>query len=109
NSSLRLSIYAKRFIIKTMQMVGATKSFIRKPFIWTNIKFGMVGALVAIIVIISLATYVNNKLPDLQLLSGYQSLAIVCIIVFLLGILIAKISTFFATHHFMNLKTIVLY
>ncbi|PJR04630.1 cell division protein FtsX [Avrilella dinanensis] len=109
NSSLRLSIYAKRFIIKTMQMVGATKSFIRKPFIWTNIKLGMVGALVAIIAIISLATYVNNKLPDLQLLSGYQSLAIVCISVFLLGILIAYISTYFATQRFLNLKSDELY
>lgn len=109
NSSLRLSIYAKRFIIKTMQMVGATKPFIRKPFIWTNIKLGMVGAVVAIIAIIILATYVNNKLPDMQLLDGYQSLAMVCLAVFLLGILIAYISTFFATQRFLNLKSDELY
>ena len=38
NSSIRLSVYAKRFTIKTMQMVGATKHFIRKPFIWKSIK-----------------------------------------------------------------------
>lgn len=109
NSSLRLSIYAKRFIIKTMQMVGATKSFIRKPFIWTNIKLGMIGALIAIVAIISLATYVNDKLPDMQLLAGYQSLAIVCLSVFLTGILIAYISTYFATQRFLNLKSDELY
>ena len=44
NSSLRLSIYSHRFIIKTMQMVGATKSFIRKPFIWRGIKLGLIGS-----------------------------------------------------------------
>ena len=109
NSSLRLSIYAKRFIIKTMQMVGATKSFIRKPFIWTNIKLGMIGALIAIIAIVSLATYINDKMPDMQLLDGYQSLAIVCLSVFLLGILIAYISTYFATQRFLNLKSDELY
>src|SRR5690606_344267 len=49
NSSLRLSIYANRFIIKTMQMVGATKSFIRRPFIWRNIKLGILGSVLAII------------------------------------------------------------
>jgi cell division transport system permease protein len=47
NSSMRLSIYAKRFIIKTMQLVGATKSFIRRPFIWQSIKLGLIGAVLA--------------------------------------------------------------
>ncbi len=49
NSSIRLSVYAKRFTIKTMQMVGATKKFIRKPFIWNSVKLGIIGALLAII------------------------------------------------------------
>src|SRR5690606_20862554 len=49
NSSIRLSIYSKRFIIKTMQMVGAIKKFIRRPFVMTNIKLGMLGSLIAVI------------------------------------------------------------
>ena len=44
NSSIRLSVYSKRFTIKTMQMVGATKGFIRVPFIWRSIKLGAIGA-----------------------------------------------------------------
>jgi cell division transport system permease protein len=48
NSSIRLSVYSKRFIIKTMQMVGATKGFIRKPFIWKSIRLGILGSLIAI-------------------------------------------------------------
>ena len=47
NSSIRLSVYSKRFTIKTMQMVGATKGFIRIPFIWQSIKLGIIGALVS--------------------------------------------------------------
>jgi cell division transport system permease protein len=52
NSSLRLSIYSHRFIIKTMQMVGATKAFIRKPFVMRSVKLGMLGAGLAIIALI---------------------------------------------------------
>ena len=69
----------------------------------------MIGALIAIIAIVSLATYINDKMPDMQLLAGYQSFAIVCISVFLLGILIAYISTYFATQRFLNLKSDELY
>ena len=59
NSSIRLSIYSKRFIIKTMQMVGATKIFIRRPFIWTNIKLGMLGALLALLALGAVLIYLD--------------------------------------------------
>jgi len=109
NSSLRLSIYAKRFIIKTMQMVGATKSFIRKPFIWTSVKLGMIGSLLAIIGVIAIAFYADSKFPTLQILDDMQSLYIVCAGIFILGIIITYISTFFATQRFLNLKSDDLY
>ena len=48
NSAIRLSVYSKRFTIKTMQMVGATKGFIRRPFIWLSMKLGMIGAVIAL-------------------------------------------------------------
>ena len=67
NSSIRLSIYSKRFIIKTMQMVGATKKFIRKPFINTNIKLGLFGALIALIALAAVLYYVNTSFPELNL------------------------------------------
>lgn len=109
NSSLRLSIYSKRFIIKTMQMVGATKSFIRKPFIWNSVKLGMIGSILAIIGILALTAYADNKLPTLGLMSDVQSIALVCAAVFLLGIVITYISTYFATQRFLNLKSDDLY
>ncbi len=109
NSSMRLSIYSHRFTIKTMQMVGATKSFIRKPFIWRSIKLGLIGSGLAIIGIITLAIYVDGLFPSLGIAKDYVSLGIVITGVLGIGILITWISTFFATQRFLNLKTDDLY
>ena len=109
NSSLRVSIYSKRFIIKTMQMVGATKSFIRKPFIWNRVKLGMIGSALAIIGILALTSYADSKLPTLGLMSDGKSIFLVCGAVFIIGIVITYISTYFATQRFLNLKSDDLY
>lgn len=109
NSSIRLSVYSKRFTIKTMQMVGATKGFIRVPFIWKSIKLGFIGALVAIAGLIAIVFYVNKTIPELQLLTNYELLGILFVFIICLGILITWISTFFATQRFLNLRTDELY
>jgi cell division transport system permease protein len=109
NSALRLSIYSNRFIIKTMQMVGATKSFIRKPFIWRSIKLGIIGAVVAVIALLALLYYVNMKFPDLGILDQPLLVGGVLVGILLLGILITWISTFIATQRFLNLRTDDLY
>lgn len=109
NSSIRLSIYSKRFIIKTMQMVGATKRFIRRPFIWTNIKLGMLGSLIALLALGTVLYYVDMNFPELNLLQDFVILSILFISVFVLGVLISLISTYFATQRFLNLRTDDLY
>ncbi|MCT8339565.1 cell division protein FtsX [Luteirhabdus pelagi] len=109
NSSIRLSVYAKRFTIKTMQMVGATKRFIRKPFIWKSMKLGMIGAVVALIGMGLVLYYLNKSFPELQLLEDQLLLIGLFVGVFLIGILISWLSTFFATQRFLNLRTDELY
>jgi cell division transport system permease protein len=109
NSSIRLSIYSKRFIIKTMQMVGATKSFIRRPFIWTNIKLGMLGALLALLALAGLLAYLDQNFPQLGLLEDVVQLVLVFGGVFVAGVLISLASTYFATQRFLNLRTDDLY
>jgi len=109
NSSIRLSIYSKRFIIKTMQMVGATKSFIRRPFIWTNIKLGMLGALLALLALAGLLAYLDQNFPQLGLLEDLPQLILVFGGVFVAGALISLVSTYFATQRFLNLRTDDLY
>lgn len=109
NSSLRLSIYSHRFIIKTMQMVGATKAFIRKPFVIRSVKLGMMGAGLAIVALIGVLVYLQTNFPDLGILDDKLLVAIVLLLVFGLGVLITWISTYFATQRFLNLRTDDLY
>lgn len=109
NSSLRLSIYANRFIIKTMQMVGATKSFIRKPFIWRSVKLGMIGAGVAVIALLGVLSYVNSIFPNIGIFDDTSSIVFILMGVFGAGILITWLSTHFATQRFLNLRTDDLY
>jgi len=109
NSSIRLSVYSKRFTIKTMQMVGATKGFIRRPFIWNSVKLGMIGAIVALIGMAAVIYYLNNSFAELNLLADKKIILALFGGVFLTGIIITWLSTFFATTRFLNLKTDELY
>jgi cell division transport system permease protein len=109
NSSIRLAVYSKRFIIKTMQMVGATKTFIRRPFVWKSVQLGIIGAIVALIGMAIVLYYLNKTFPEIELLQNPILLAALFIGIFLLGVLITWISTFIATQRFLNLKTDQLY
>lgn len=109
NSSIRLSIYSKRFIIKTMQMVGATKRFIRKPFIATNIKLGLMGAVIAMLALGIVLYYANKTFPELNLFQDMPLLSLLFLGILGLGILISYLSTYFATQRFLNLRTDDLY
>jgi len=109
NSSLRLSIHSNRFIIKTMQMVGATKSFIRKPFVMRSIKLGMIGASLAIIALIGVLIYIQTNFPSLGILDDKLLVGLVLLLVFGAGVLITWVSTYFATQRFLNLRTDDLY
>ena len=109
NSSIRISIYSKRFTIKTMQMVGATKGFIRRPFIWKSIKLGIIGALVSNAGLIGFIIYINKMVPEIELLSDYKELGILFLFIIIMGVLITWLSTFFATQRFLNLRTDELY
>lgn len=109
NGSIRLSVYSKRFTIKTMQMVGATKSFIRVPFILQSVKLGIAGALVSIVGLVAFISYLNKNIPELELFSDVNILAIVFVGIIGLGILITWLSTYFATQRFLNLRSDELY
>ncbi|MCL7752834.1 permease-like cell division protein FtsX [Polaribacter sp. Z022] len=109
NSSIRLSIYSKRFNIKTMQMVGATKGFIRKPFIWQSIKLGVIGAILALIGLGIMIFYIDKYAPSLGLINDYITMVYLAGGVLISAFLITLISTFFATQRFLNLQTEELY
>ena len=109
NSSIRLSVYSKRFNIKTMQMVGATKGFIRKPFIWSGIKLGFIGAFISLAGLAAVIYYIDQKIPTLQLITDYHTLVYIGSGILLIAFIISWLSTFFATQRFLNLQTDELY
>ena len=109
NSSIRLSIYSKRFIIKTMQLVGATKSFIRRPFIWIHLRLGILSSFIALSGLTILFFEINKRFPELNMMQQPLELSVVFGSVLLLGIGITGISTFFATQRYLNLKTDAIY
>ena len=109
NSSIRLAVYSKRFIIKTMQMVGATKQFIRRPFIWKSVKLGVIGSVLALIGMALVFYYINQTFPELELLNNPILIISLFIGIFALGFFITWISTYIATQRFLNLKIDQLY
>ena len=109
NSSIRLSIYSKRFVIKTMQLVGATKSFIRRPFILSHLSLGIISSFLALTALNFLLWEINKRFPELEIMHQTSELMIVFGSVLILGISITGVSTFFATQRYLNLKTDAVY
>ena len=105
NSSIRLSIYSKRFLIKTMQLVGATKSFVRKPFIWNHVRLGIISSIISLIALSIIIVQLDKYLPDLKILQEANELTFLFIGIISLGIGITALSTFFATQKYLNLKS----
>ena len=90
-------------------MVGATKQFIRRPFVWKSVRLGIIGGVLAIIGMGIVLYYLNKTFPEMELLSNPVLIAILFMFVFTLGIVITWISTYIATQRFLNLKTDQLY
>ncbi len=109
NSSIRLSVYSKRFTIKTMQMVGATKQFIRRPFVWRSVKLGILGSFLAMLGMGIVLYLLNKSFTDLNLVEDKTLLIVLFVFIFLMGVFITWISTFFATNRFLNLRSDELY
>lgn len=109
NNTIRLSIFSKRFLIKTMQLVGATPGFIRRPFINQSILHGIYGALLAIGLLMTLLYFIKRQIPELFALEDIETFASLSLIIILLGILISGLSTIFAVRKYLRLKIENLY
>lgn len=109
NNTIRLSVYAKRFLIKSMQLVGATQGFIRRPFVLAGILQGIYGAFTAM-VLLSLVLFVaRGQFPELIFLQDANLLLIVFLFIIVCGVLLSWISTYFAVRKYLKINTDSLY
>ncbi len=109
NNTIRLAIYSQRFLIKSMQMVGATRGFIRRPFLGYGVLHGLLGALIAILLLLLTLHLGQREIPELVFLRNWYEFVIIFIIVAALGILISGLSTYFAVSKYLRLKSAELY
>jgi cell division transport system permease protein len=109
NNTIRLSVYSKRFLIHTMQLVGATRGFIRLPFIYKGMYYGLLSAMIAILLLLGTIYVVQNQIEGLIDFVEPDILGLLFAGVIVAGILISSISTFFAVNKYLNVNTDALY
>jgi len=109
NNTIRLSIFSQRFIIRTMKLVGASKSFIRQPFLIKSISFGFISSLIAISILTLLLYFLRKEFAELVDLNQLELLGILYIGIIIFGIFISFIATFFAVNKYLRIKESELY
>lgn len=109
NNTIRLAIYSKRFLIKTMQLVGATGAFIRRPFVARGVLNGFISGIIALLLLSGVLFSIRNNVPDFFELQNFNVYIILFSGVILLGILISWISTSLAVRKFLRIQSGDLY
>lgn len=109
SNTIRLGVFSKRFLIKSMQLVGATQAFIRKPFLQKGLLQGFVAAMIANALLLIAIYLIQMNLPSLELLGDFTMLGALFLMVIGLGLIISWISTYFAVRKYLNIKTDSLY
>ena len=109
NNTIRLSLYAKRLLIKSMLLVGATKGFIRWPFLSRSLFNGIAGGIISILLLCAVMYVVIRKLPELSMIQDYKVLGVLAAGMIVTGILLSLLCTLFAVNKYLRLRSEELY
>lgn len=109
NNTVRLDVYSKRFTIHTMRLVGATKAFIRRPFLWKSVIQGVVAALLATLMMALIIYFLKKEFVQVTEVFPPESLAMVTAVMLVAGIVICLVSTFFVVGRLVSLSRNELY
>ena len=109
NNTIRLALYSKRFSIKTMQLVGATSGYIRRPFLFQAVGIGLMSGLIGMALLMALFYALNNVLSSIEITYELQTFAILLGALLFIGVLITFISTWFALNKYLRMKLDDLY
>ena len=109
NNTIRLSVYSKRFLIKTMQLVGATKGFIRTPFLNSGTIAGIIGGVIANLMLVVIVRYTEKEFEGAISFADLNILIILFSGIIVLGVIISRISAFYAVNKYLKIKGKELY
>jgi len=109
NNTIRMALYSRRFTIKTMQLVGATASFVRKPFLLQAIRNGLISAMIALALLVTVFYALNNTLETIELTFSLINLLILIGGLIATGVFITFVSTWFALNKYLRMKLDKLY
>lgn len=109
NNTIRLAVYSRRFIIRSMQLIGATEGFIRRPMLMRSLIHGIISAFLALLMLMLLTYFALEELPELAELQDPILLGIMVIVIFFLGGLISWFSTWLAVRKYLRIRTDLLY
>lgn len=109
NNTIRISIYARRFIIKTMQLVGATPGFVRRPFLVRAARHGLVASVLAFGLLLETVYLVQGEFYELVNLRQYAILGLVGVFILLSGVIINVLTTYFAVNKYLQISVERLY
>ncbi len=109
NNTIRLAVYSRRFIIRSMQLVGATEGFIRRPMLLRSILQGLVSAFIALAMLMVLTYFALEEMPELASLQDPFMLMILVVFIALLGVMMSWLSTMLAVRKYLRIHTDLLY
>ncbi|WP_149243764.1 permease-like cell division protein FtsX [Dyadobacter sp. 32] len=109
NNTIKLAIYSQRFLIRSMQLVGATNGFIQRPYIIRGATQGLIGGLLAIALLVGLQQLAVRNVEGLLSLQEYSKIIFLAVVIMLLGILIGIISTYQSLSRYLRMTLDDLY
>ena len=104
NNSIKISIYSKRDIIKTMQLVGATSKFIRRPFIFQYLKISLFSSITSILILYLLVYQLNLQIEEINFFTKISDTFLLITFIVTFGLLTSLISSFLITQRYLKLK-----
>ena len=102
NNTLRIALFSQRFLIRSMQLVGATANYILKPFLIRGITYGLISGVIASAILYSIISLINEKINEANMIIGFEKLSIIFISLIISGILIVMLSTYTSVNKYLN-------
>lgn len=109
NNTIRLLVYSKRFIIKTMQLVGATRKYILKPFILRGLMNGLFGSVLASLLLLGVIYIARQQMPEVLQFTDSMTVAMLVLLIFAVGMILSGITTILAVNKYLGIDRDKLY